>query len=269
MKRKILHGVSLGVSKSDLNGESIYTVMTFGSKNRKVSDFSSNQISHHVDGVDPIRASSAGMDEAICGDCDFRGVWDNEKGKMSNRMCYVNLGAGEYQKHVGFINGKYPDLTDLDDCQKKFVISSIEKWLTRFGSYGDPMSNRKVFRKLLKMVRAHNGMYTGYTNMWKNKKNHFSKSSIMASVVSKSDYDHANDLGFRTYRTKLPEDKLLPGESNCPYPKVTCDQCGLCSGTDNKTVSKFPKLSNKNLAINVHGIAPKTNAFRRYVENNE
>ena len=89
----------------------------------------------------------------------------------------------------------------------------------------------------------------------------------MASVVSESDYNHANDLGFRTYRTKLPGSKLFAGEANCPYPQVTCDQCGLCSGTDNKSVSKFPKLSNKNLAINVHGIAPKTNAFRRYIDN--
>ena len=267
MKRRNLRGVNLGKSKSDLNGKPMYSIMTFRSTNRKVSDVASNQISHHVDGIDPIKASMSGEDGAVCGDCDFRGVWDDKKGKMVDRICYVNLGAGEYQKHIGYSNGNYPNIEDLDPCEKKFVNLSIERWITRFGAYGDPMSNRKLFSKMLKMVRKNNGMHTGYTSMWRRKESHFSQGALMASVVSESDYNHANDLGFRTYRTKLPGDKLFAGEANCPYPKVTCDECGLCSGTDNKLVSKFPKLQDKNLAIDIHGIAPKTNAFRRYIDN--
>ena len=145
MKRRNLRGVNLGKSKSDLNGKPMYSIMTFRSTNRKVSDVASNQISHHVDGIDPIKASMSGEDGAVCGDCDFRGVWDDKKGKMVDRICYVNLGAGEYQKHIGYSNGNYPNIEDLDPCEKKFVNLSIERWITRFGAYGDPMSNRKLF----------------------------------------------------------------------------------------------------------------------------
>jgi uncharacterized protein YdiU (UPF0061 family) len=226
-------------------------------------------MSHHVDGTNPVLAAKTGLDESICGDCDLRGSWDQELEKMVDRICYVNLGAGEYQKYVGFNNGKYPNFSVLEDYSKKFLQEYIYLYITRFGAYGDPTSDKVAFNKLLRLVRLNNGIYTGYTRFWAKKENAYTKTALMASVVGQSDYNKANDLGWRTYRTKLESDPLLAGEALCPHPKLNCDTCGLCSGTDNKKVAKITKLAQKNIAINVHGIRPKTNAFRRLVDGKE
>jgi hypothetical protein len=46
------------------------------------------------------------------------------------------------------------------------------------------------------------------------------------------EYGRANDMGWRTFRTKLESDPLLPNEIISPYPKVQCIDCGMCDGKD-------------------------------------
>ena len=80
--------------------------------------------------------------------------------------------------------------------------------------------------------------------------------SCMASVDDPEEYGRANDMGWRTFRTKLESDPLLPNEIICPYPKVQCVDCGMCDGKD----SKF----RKNIAVNAHGVRYKVNRYKEY-----
>ena len=78
----------------------------------------------------------------------------------------------------------------------------------------------------------------------------------MASVDDPVEYGRANDMGWRTFRTKLESDPLLPNEIICPYPKVQCVDCGMCDGKD----SKFKQ----NIAVNAHGVRYKVDRYEAY-----
>ena len=79
---------------------------------------------------------------------------------------------------------------------------------------------------------------------------------IMASVDDPVEYSKANDVGWRTFRTKLESDPLLPNEIICPYPKAQCVDYGMCDGKD----SRF----RKNIAVNAHGVRYKVSRYKEY-----
>ena len=76
----------------------------------------------------------------------------------------------------------------------------------------------------------------------------------MASTDSPADHQEAQHRGWRTFRTKAPDEALLPGEITCPASAesgklTTCERCRLCDGTHNGKHSD----SVRSVAIDVHG----------------
>ena len=78
--------------------------------------------------------------------------------------------------------------------------------------------------------------WTGYTHQWRDPWAQWCKTVFMASVGSATEATEAQDLGWRTFRTRQWTEAILGGEITCPASKEggmksTCAKCRLCSGS--------------------------------------
>ena len=174
----------------------------------------------------PLDAARIGQDERICGDCRHRGSIELRDGIPTNvgRSCYVTLFQGPRVVYRSYAAKKYPAI-DLDTAR-----SLLRGRRVRLGAYGDPASiPADVLRHVMGEVSGH----TGYTHLWRR----FPQTSdlLMASCDTPEERLIAKDLGFRTFRPRLPEEKPLQGEGQCPASAemgkvTTCNDCMLCDG---------------------------------------
>lgn len=182
----------------------------------------------------PQDALKSGADKSICGNCPLR---PNKTGK---RICYVNpITLGQVYKQ--YLSNRY------DRIPK--VLKSLQLGV-RLGSYGDPTA---VPLKILKDLVNAAPFHTGYTRQWKDSGNQSYKSLLMASCFSRSEQQKASDLGWRTFRVKLPDEEILSTEIQCPASKeltypTTCQMCKRCNGGS---------LVNTDVTVNVHGLNSK------------
>jgi hypothetical protein len=121
--------------------------------------------------------------------------------------------------------------------------------IVRIGSYGDPSA---VDNKVWEVVASYAKGKVGYTHQ------HFKaftdkdlKNYCMASCDTEKEALNAQRRGWRTFRIRMENEKLLPNEIVCPASleggnRTTCEKCGLCSGIKEND-------SRKNIAIIVHG----------------
>ena len=193
-------------------------------------------------GVHPSEAVKNGMDKAICNTCKHMLQPDG------SRSCYCN---------VLFIAGSIWNAYKRGNIDKVNLNTASELCrgrVVRLGSYGDPAAiDPRVWTELL----AHSTRHTGYTHNWQHERNSL-KRTVMASVDSPAEYWTALDKGWRTFRVRRPDQKLLPYEIVCPASieagkKTTCLECSLCNGKSGKDDNR------KNIAIMAHG--PGTSAF--------
>lgn len=169
------------------------------------------------DDMNPIHANVTGADEAICGQCPFRGI----AGKQ--RACYVNLGRAPMQIYKRLEASKPLDMKQLYNRDM------------RFGAYGDPVFiSLPVMADAAKRLR----MWTGYTHSWQTCDPDYKK-YLMASVETEEGYHLAKEAGWRTFRVRQEGQPILQGESMCPASdeagkKLQCITCGRCNGTQSK-----------------------------------
>lgn len=174
----------------------------------------------------PTEAIKDKSDISICGDCKHRG-----------RSCYVNVGQAPNNVYQAYRKRKY----ELYDPKLHDKILKNRK--IRFGSYGDPTAvPLEIWENLFKLSYKH----TGYTHNWKNNPEY--KNFLMASVDSEKEFLEAKKLGWRTFRVRSENDKLLKNEFQCPASKeeserLICESCMACNGGNNKS----------NVSIIVHG----------------
>ena len=177
----------------------------------------------------PTIARNTREDRSVCGDCKHR-EWST---------CYVNLGHGPFGVFHAYHRGTYKPLNT--EFMKMFKGKVL-----RMGSYGDPTAIPYDIWDML--AKASKGVI-GYTHQWKTCDQRFNK-VCMASVDSEDEAKQANMMNWRTFRTMIEGEALLPGEYHCPAAnesghKTTCDKCLSCGGTSSKT--------SRNPVIIVHG----------------
>lgn len=188
--------------------------------------------------VHPIRARHTGQDYSICGDCVHRGVVMT--GRNYDRTCYVTVGRTPAAVWLKASMGRYPT-TAFRRIPKVF-----EGLKVRIGAYGDPAA---VPFELWDLVTSKASHWTGYTHQWKRCDERL-KRICMASVDSLDEAEHAQSLGWRTFRVGVDP---VPGEISCPASaeagkKATCSRCTLCAGASRKA---------KNISIRPHGRGAK------------
>jgi hypothetical protein len=241
-------GVILYEGKSLINREPIVCIATFNTKNEKTGNLIQTWIMHQ--NIHPVEAINTGADEASCGDCPLRGIVmkkseSNYKGSVKRgtinryRGCYVMVQNAPHNIWVAYQNNGYP-LFDKNEHMRWFRGRGI-----RLGSYGEPVAvPLKVWKPFLGMKAA-----PGYTHQWRKRKfKHWSK-FIMASTHSESEVLEANALGWRSYRSRRADTKLLDNEICCPATleggyKHTCESCGACNGGE---------VSRRSISTVIHG----------------
>lgn len=233
--QKPTNGIIIYRGPSMLNGKPIVVVATAilnGSHNGKTGEMV--QVFILADGVKPHIGVFQGKDEAVCGDCPHRYV-------DGAGTCYVNPVHGPSGVMRAVVNGTYPFVTPEEAAER------VAGRTVRLGAYGDPAAvPLAVWHALLAKAAG----WTGYTHQWRKALANGLNRYCMASVETPRQQAHAIRKGWRTFRIREDgEDALLKGEMVCPASeeggkRLTCEECGSCSG------GAPPKAS---VAIIAHG----------------
>lgn len=186
--------------------------------------------------ISPLAAIKRGSDSAICGDC----VWRGDKGK--NRGCYVTVPNAPTAIWNKYKRGGYRELRS----ESVALLLRANGIRLRLGAYGDPGALPVwLLHNLTSVIAGH----TGYTHAWRYRPE--LAPFVVASADTPADVASARALGFRTFRTRTPEQPLLAGEIACPASeeagkRTTCDRCNLCDGSRENE-------RRKSVAIIAHG----------------
>ena len=185
--------------------------------------------------MDPATAIRQNADRSVCGDCPLRST-----------ECYVNIAQGPTQVFKAWKTGKYHIAHDMSFLHNRGV---------RLGAYGDPAA---VPLNIIADVCNAARMWTGYTHQWRNPDAQPYRKHLMASCESLRAAREARDMGWRTFRIKTQDQPAGKGEAVCPASEergfqTTCEQCGICSGTEGRGTS--------NICIDAHGPPNKKNAL--------
>jgi hypothetical protein len=167
-----------------------------------------------AEGENPIEANRSGRDAAICGSCPHR-----------DGTCYVDLTKAPLSIYRAVKRGSYPIFE-----QEKHLALFAGRFV-RLGSYGDPAA---VPLPLLELICGVAAGWTGYTHQWRTCEASYAR-YCMASVETPVQRMEALAKGYRTFRVRLPEQHLEPGEIICPASaeagkRLTCQECRACSG---------------------------------------
>jgi hypothetical protein len=175
--------------------------------------------------IPPTEAVKTGEDSSVCGSCVHRGT-----------SCYVLVHQAPSTIYKAYKAGKYTRI----DAKKAGYNRDL-----RLGGYGDMAAPTSVWEALVSKSRMH----VGYTHLHQTRPD--LKGLVQASADSVEEALMLQEKGWKTFRTKLPSDPLLPGEIYCPNERtgIQCTQCALCDGRT------------KNIAINTHGAKNKVKAY--------
>ena len=221
------NGIVLYRGPSLIDGSPIICVMTGiakESKNEKTGDELQTQIIR--EDVAPHIAAAAGLDSAICGNCEARPTAKN--------YCYVQKWREPNSVFQCFHRGNYPLATEHE--LQTIKSSGIA---VRAGSYGDPAA-------IPLDVWQSTGVRTGYTHQWEEERVKPYAKVLMASVETLEQKKRANEKGFRTFRVIASKADLQPDEILCVNQShgIDCATCGICAGQQVKA---------KNVGALVHG----------------
>lgn len=194
----------------------------------------------------PIEAVKSGGDAAICGDCKLRG----DHGK--DRPCYVQW----FRAPVNIFRSKHLQWTVLK------LAEAVAGKQVRVAAYGDPAALPPA---VWDIVLARTAGWTGYTHQWRQERFQSLQRLFMASVDTRSEYEEAKALGWRTFRVRHENDAVLSSEVSCPASdemghRTTCARCSLCRGLARPA---------KDVVILAHGQPRSVNVFRRLGERAE
>lgn len=225
-------GLIVYTGPSVLDGAPIVAVVTLASHNRKTGPMAQAWVLRSD--LAPNDAVASGADASVCGDCEHR------SGSRIGRSCYVVPWQGPLNVYKAMGRGDYATLIP------ELAARELTGLQLRVTAYGDPAAVPfDVWRKLLARV----GGWTGYTSQHRTCDPRF-REILMASVGSPAAAREAHEAGWRTYRTRRPEDPLERGEIVCPASdeashRLTCADCTLCRG------QALPGA--KSIAIMAHG----------------
>jgi hypothetical protein len=242
-------GIILYKGPSLLDGKNIVVIATGldgkGTKNEKLGDMIPISIIRRD--VPPCLAAKIGDDSSVCGDCKHRDF----------HSCYVTLHHSPQNIYDAFHRDRYVNLEP--DLYKLFHGRYV-----RIGAYGDPAA---VPIDVWQNLCLHVAGYTGYTHQWKTcnqQLKHYCMASVDSTTNYYEEYHKAREMGWRTFRVRVPEDSLIfENEFVCPASKeagkkATCDKCGACRGIAARDM--------KSVVIIAHGGGAKGWRGRNYAK---
>lgn len=196
--------------------------------------------------ISPRASVDSGADSIVCFDCIHRGTVGPDGRYGFKRSCYVNLRTPQsiwraYQR------GSYEFLPE-DRYPEVFGERRV-----RFGAWGEPvLIPIAMVRAISAMAKGH----TGYSHQWRRPEFQAYREYVMASCDYPADYDVAAAMGWRTFRARMKDQAMLPGEITCPASseggkRTQCIKCLLCDGSKGATDAR------KNITIIVHGSGAK------------
>lgn len=211
-------GFILYEGPSRLTGEPIVCIATMRTANRKTGDMIQTWIIRSR--VRPEKAASQGKDAAVCGDCPLRPV--------TTGLCYVNTGQAPLAVYSKYKRKAYPKL----DLRLRSHRDALKGRVLRIGSYGEPVA---IPRSVWDRVLPHCSGHSGYTHHWAVYPE-FS-GMLMASVHSEFEAQCAQDLGWRTFRSRSADQPVSASEVICPASpeggnRRTCETCQGCNGNE-------------------------------------
>jgi hypothetical protein len=197
--------------------------------------------------VAPHEAQKTGEDQSVCGDCSLRPLVAREQGLPK---CYVVT----YQSANSTWRAHRDEPEDLAGCAAFLRQAGAS---LRLGAYGDPAA---LPERVVRTLAFASSGFTGYTHAWRNTR--AMRDLLMASVESEGQKQEAQALGWRTFRVRRPEDRVLSDEIICPAANeseakrsdgldVQCYTCRLCDG-------RVAQDARKNITIMAHGWGVKT-----------
>lgn len=221
---------------SRIDGERILVLLSsvdLPSKNTKTGPM--YQCSILVADMPPWDALRSGRDYSICGTCPHRPQAPGGR----ERTCYVDLRFISPIWHA-----------------RRAPFEDAIAWGAeiRLGQYGDPWAAPiDVWRRLTRHAR----LWTGYTEFWREAQadSPWWRHIFMASVSSAEEAREAHVLGWRTYRTLAPDERLELGEIMCPHyadESLQCIKCQLCDGVAPTATLHGPDRR-RSIAAPVHG----------------
>lgn len=213
---------------SKLDGRPIVVIATMKSANKKTGPMVQTWVIRSR--ISPVRMISLGLDYTICGTCIHSANVAKQKTRNPwERDCYVNVAQAPQAVYRTFKAGKYPDISKDPAAIAALGIGRE----IRLGAYGDPAAVPvDVWRSLVSKANGH----TGYTHQWSWHPTAAAyRDLVMASTDDETTYRDAKALGWRSFRTKQPDEPRLKGESVCPASneagnRVTCRECLRCDG---------------------------------------
>ena len=249
-KTKDAPGYVIYDGPSLIDGGPIVAILTLpadpGKGNRKIGEMA--QITILRRDVDPVTANRLGLDRSICGDCPLKGIAQPqaERGQAKGRGCYVVLIHRPAFLFKAYHEGRLPRL-DPRSVEAREMLEGLK---IRVGAYGDGAS--VPGESIDPLVEAADG-HTDYTHQLGKPGAYVSPSRSMISCETLEQARTAWRLGFRTFRTILPEDLESIDTSReiiCPATeeggkRTTCAECGLCAGLTSK--------SPKSIVAVIHG----------------
>jgi hypothetical protein len=161
---------------------------------------------------------------SVCGDC----------GHMTHRSCYVVKFHGSRAVMDAITKGSPSyTYTHPEEFARRLALCDD----VRFGADGDPAAIPKREWHIITSHMSPDGSHCAYTHQWGKGFAEHLRLWAMASADTPEQALQAHKLGWRTFRTRLPEEPLMDGEFVCPASaeaghKVQCIECGACSGLD-------------------------------------
>ena len=221
---------------SVLDGAPIVCIATLGSSNVKTGPMVQTWIMRAD--VNPLQASADASDDSVCGDCPRR--------HSTGGDCYVTLIQAPRAVWANWdkagrprANWKAPKTTDK-------LRTAAQTTGFRMGSYGDPAAVPwRVWATVMERLQPR--LWTGYTHQWRRtpgwEGHAWFQSHIMASVDSPEEALVARAAGWRYFMAVTPDrlDALPARTILCLADREgdkarTCEQCGICNGTQGKAV---------------------------------
>lgn len=216
-------GTVIYEGSSQLDGEPIVCVLTFGSENAKTGDMAQTWILRQD--MPPTDAARTGADRSICGECPLAGRRD---GTLQGRSCYVNIGHGPLAIWRAWKRGVYGRALD-------FQLPTVGQGLRiRLGAYGDPAA---VPVWVWDMLTLRASGWTGYTHQYGRPR--FDLDLLQYVMVSVESERQARALpeGVRYFRVRRHGEKRLRSEMQCPaaseaptHGRIKCSDCMMCDG---------------------------------------